>query len=89
MIVISNAFVYSTCLLVVVSRYGLHKKPGFVYKSFSRTLYTSYNLRKVHKGQIIGTKFVLTFDPTPLCPDQKSQDNVVRFIQDFSHHLIL
>jgi hypothetical protein len=33
MIVISNAFVFSTCLLVVVSRYG------YIYKSFSRTFF--------------------------------------------------
>ena len=41
MIVISNAFVYSTCSLVVVSRYGYiisHKKKE---ESFSRTPYTN------------------------------------------------
>lgn len=60
MIVISNAFVFSTCLLVVVSRYG------YMHRSFSRTLLThllSATADQKAKCCQIYTKIFPSFNP--------------------------
>jgi len=61
MIVHSNAFVYSTCLLVIVFRYGYYKKQYlYLYNIDTITLFM-FLTRKVNKTKILNIIVSKTF----------------------------